>query len=118
MLDDLGDGQAAIDIAIEHGLDEIDAGLAHDPGDAEFVVHDLVDAVKRVFLVHERVQQDAQRPHVLLLAAVRLALQHFGRGVIYADRNVRGMREFLDSGGSGRVGGGGEMGWIGRDGMG
>lgn len=82
MLDHLRDGQALIDIAIQHALDEIDTRLAHDPRDAEFVIDNLVDVVKRVFLVHERVEQDAQGPDVLLFAAVGFALQDFGGCVI------------------------------------
>lgn len=83
VLPDLRDREPLLHVARQHGLDQVDAALAHDPRDAQFVVQDLVDAVEGVFLVHERVQEDAERPHVLLLAAVRLALEDLGRSVIY-----------------------------------
>lgn len=82
MLDHLRNGQAPIDVAIQHGLDEINTGLAHDPRDAEFVIHDLIDAIERVFLVHQRIEQDPQSPDVLLFATVGFPLQDFGRRVV------------------------------------
>ena len=82
---DLTDGQPAIDVAVQHLLDELDVGGRHDPRDAELVVEDLVDAVKGVLLVDERVEEDAEGPDVLLLAAVRLALQDLGGRVVWTD---------------------------------
>ena len=49
------------------------------------MVEDLVDAVKGVLLVDERVEEDAEGPDVLLLAAVGLALENFGGCVICMD---------------------------------
>ena len=49
------------------------------------MVEDLVDAVKGVLLVDERVEEDAEGPDVLLLAAVRLALQDLGGRVVWTD---------------------------------
>ena len=46
------------------------------------MVEDLVDAVKGVLLVDEGVEEDAEGPDVLLLAAVGFALEDFGRGVV------------------------------------
>ena len=46
------------------------------------MVEDLVDAVEGILLVDECVEQDAERPDVLLLALVALALQDFGSGII------------------------------------
>lgn len=51
----LTDRQALIRVSSQHGLDEIDTALAHDPRDAQLVVENLVDAIERIFLVHERV---------------------------------------------------------------
>lgn len=82
MLDHLRNRQAPIDVAVQHRLDKIDTRLAHDPRDAEFVIHDLIDAIERVFLIHQCIEQDAQSPDVLLLAAVGFSLQDFGRRVI------------------------------------
>ena len=78
----LRDTQSAIDIPIQHALDQIDAVLAHDPRDPELMVHDLVDAVKGVFLVDEGIEQDAEGPDVLFFAAVGAALEDFGGGVV------------------------------------
>ncbi len=49
----LRDGQALIDVTIQHRLNEIDRGVAHDPWYPKLAVHDLVDAVEGVFLVDE-----------------------------------------------------------------
>jgi hypothetical protein len=46
------------------------------------VVHDLVDAVEGVLLVDDGVEQNAQRPDVLLFTAVWLACEDFRRGVV------------------------------------
>lgn len=53
------DTDTAIDIAVEHFPDQVDTVLAHDVGDAEVVVHDLVDGVEGVLLVDDGVEQDA-----------------------------------------------------------
>lgn len=82
MFHHLRDSQPLIDIAIQHRSDQLDALLAHDPRHAQLVVHDLVDAVKGVFLVDEGVEEDSQGPDVLFLAAVGFALQDFGGGVV------------------------------------
>ena len=82
MLEDLADGDALLHVAVQHEPDQVDALLAHDPGDAQVVVHDLVNGVEGVFLVDDGVEQDAERPDVLLLAAVRVAREDLGRGVV------------------------------------
>lgn len=46
------------------------------------MVHDLVDAVKGVFLVDEGIEEDAEGPDVLFFAAVGAALEDFGGGVV------------------------------------
>lgn len=84
MIQNLTDSDSLIHVSIQHKPDEVDALLAHDVWHAQVVVHDLVDAVERVLLVHDRVEQDSQRPYVLLLAAVRLASQNFRCSVIYS----------------------------------
>ena len=52
MLHHLRDRMPLIDLPVQHCFDKINAGLAHDPRNAELVVHDLVDAVKGVFFIH------------------------------------------------------------------
>lgn len=47
------------------------------------MVEDLVDVVEWVLLVDDGVEEDAQGPDVLLFAAVGLALQDLGGGVVY-----------------------------------
>jgi hypothetical protein len=83
MLQHLRNADALIDVAVQHSPHQIDARLAHDVRYAQVVVHDLVDAVERVFLVDNCVQQDAQRPHVLFFSAVGFAGENFGSGVVY-----------------------------------
>ena len=82
MLLDLGNGISLIDFTVQHRLDKINRALAHDPGDAKLMIDDLVDAVERVFFVDEGVEQDPQRPDVLLFAAVWDTTQNFGCGII------------------------------------
>jgi hypothetical protein len=70
------------DIAIQHHPDEVDALVANRVRHAQVAVHDLVDAVERVLLIDDGVQQNAQGPDVLLLPAVGLAGEDFGGGVV------------------------------------
>lgn len=83
MIFDLVDGQSAVDVAVQHAFDQVDAVLAHDPRNPELVVQNLIDAVERVLLVHERVEQDSQGPDVLFLAPVRSPLQNLGGSIIW-----------------------------------
>lgn len=46
------------------------------------MVHDLVNAVKGVFLVDESVQENTKGPDVLFFAAVGAALEDFGGRVV------------------------------------
>ena len=86
MLHDLSDSIPLVHLAIEHRLDEIDRGFAHDPRNAQLVVHNLIDAVEWILFVDKGVKQDAKGPDILLLASIRFTLQNFGCGVIlYAD---------------------------------
>jgi len=82
MLPDLRYCEPLLHVAGKHRLDQVDAALAHDPRDAQFMVQDLINAVKRVFLVHESIQQDTERPDILLLATIRLALKDLGCSVV------------------------------------
>lgn len=73
MLEDARDRDPLVDVAVQHTSDEVDVLFTENVGDAQVVVHDLVDAVERVLFVDDRVQEDAQRPYVLLFAAVGAA---------------------------------------------
>ena len=79
---DLADGQSPIDVPIKHLLNQLDIRGRHDPRYAQFVVQYLVNAVKGVFLVDERVEEDAEGPNILFFAAVGFPLEDFGCGVI------------------------------------
>lgn len=72
MLQYFTDSYPLIDIPIEHQSDEIDTRIAHNIRNAQVMIHNLVDAVERVLLVDDCVEEDAQGPDVLLLAAVGL----------------------------------------------
>ena len=82
MVQYLRDTQPPVDVTVEHALDQIDALLAHNPGDSQLMIHDLVDAVEGVLLVDEGVEQDTESPDVLFFAAVGTALEDFGSGII------------------------------------
>ena len=56
MLEHFANGDTTVDVAVEHEPDQIDAGLGHDVGDAQVVVHDLVDAIERVLLIDNSVK--------------------------------------------------------------
>ncbi len=81
--------QSFLNITIQHRLYQLDRRLGHDPGDAEFVVEDLVDAVEGVFFVDEGVEEDSEGPDVLFFAAVGFPLEDFGGGVVWKGRGVR-----------------------------
>ena len=49
------DCDPAGDVSVEHEPNEIDAVLAQDKGDAQVMVHDLVDAVEWVLFVDDGV---------------------------------------------------------------
>lgn len=83
MLEDFSDGQTVVNITVQHFADQVDAGFREgEEGNAEGMVEDLIDVVEWVLLVDNRVQQDAEGPDVLFLAAVGLALEDFGGSVI------------------------------------
>jgi hypothetical protein len=70
-----GDGNAVVDVAVEHRADEVNAIFRErKEGDSEGVVKDLVDAVERVLLVDNGVKKDTQSPDILFLAPIRPAL--------------------------------------------
>lgn len=70
MFFDLINSQSLVNVAVEHGLNEFDAILAHDPGNAELMIENLVDTVKWILLVDKGVKQDAKSPDVLFFATV------------------------------------------------
>jgi hypothetical protein len=76
------DRNSGLHISIQHRAYQIDTVFAHDIWNAQIAVHDLVDAVEWILLVDDGVQQDTECPYVLLFAAVRLAGENFGGGVI------------------------------------
>jgi hypothetical protein len=84
MLEHLGNGQTVVDIAVQHLPNQINAGFREGKeGNAERVVEDLVDVVEWILLVDDGVQQDAQSPDILFLAAVRFTLKDLGGSVVY-----------------------------------
>jgi hypothetical protein len=82
MVEHLCDVVPLLDVPVQHAADEIDALGADGEGHPEVAVHDLIDAVERVLLVDDGVQQDAQCPDILFLATVRLARQDFRSCVV------------------------------------
>lgn len=49
----LGNVVSLFNIAVEHAADKIDTLVAHSEGNSQVSIHDLVDAVKRVFFVND-----------------------------------------------------------------
>lgn len=83
MLQHLANRDPLLDITIEHQPHQIDALLAHNPRHAQIVVHDLVNAIERILLVDDGVQQNAERPYILLFATIGAACEDFGGGVVW-----------------------------------
>ena len=82
MLQHLGDGDAPLDIAIEHQPNQVKILFRHDVRYSQVVVHDLVDGVEGILFIDDCVEEDAECPDVLLLATIRQTTENFGRGVI------------------------------------
>lgn len=84
MLNNFRDRKPIVDIAIQHFANEINAVFGErQKRDAQRVVKDFVNVVERVFFIDNRVQEDAQCPDVLFLAAVRLALENLWGCIIW-----------------------------------
>lgn len=82
VLNNFRDRKPIVDISIQHLANEVDAVFRErQKRDAQRVVKDFVNVVERVFFIDDCVQEDSKCPHVLLLAAVRLALEHL-RGCV------------------------------------
>lgn len=82
MLQHLANRDALLHVPIQHQSDEINAFVAHDVRHSQIVIHNLVDAVEWVLLIDNGVKEDAQRPYILLLAAIWLASEYFRRSII------------------------------------
>ena len=85
---DLFDAQSLLHVPVEHTSYQVNAVVIEgDIWDAQGVVQDFVDTVEGILLVHDRVEEDAEGPYVLLFAAVRLALEDF-RGCVICEERV------------------------------
>jgi hypothetical protein len=73
-----GNRDPLINVSVEHFSNQVNARFGkRDKGYSEGVVEDLINVIERVFLVDDRVEENAQGPHILLFASVRLALKDF-----------------------------------------
>lgn len=82
MVEDILDANTPLHVSVEHLPNEIQAVLAHDVRHAQVVIHNLIDTIERILFVHDRVQEDPQRPDILLFAAVRKPSKDFGCRVV------------------------------------
>jgi hypothetical protein len=83
MLHNFRDRQAVVNIPIKHLPDQINAFLRErQEWYPERMVQDLIDVVEWVLFVDDGVEKDTERPNILLLASVRLALQYFRGGIV------------------------------------
>jgi hypothetical protein len=77
------DRDSLVNIAIQHLADKVNACFGErDKRHAERVVEDFFNVVEWVFLVDDRVEENAQGPHILLFASVGFALKDFGCCVV------------------------------------
>lgn len=93
VLQNLGDIVSLFDVAIQHATDEVDTLITDRVRHTQVAIHDLIDAVERVFLVDDGVEQDAESPYVLLFAIIRFAGKDFRCGVVWGCL-VRRMQAF------------------------
>lgn len=82
MLLNLADCQPPVNIAVQHRFNKINIIFAQNPGYAQFMVEDLIDAIEWVLFIDEGVEQDTECPYVLFLSTVGFALEDFGRCII------------------------------------
>lgn len=82
MLENLRNIVSLFHVAVQHAADEVNALIAHGEGHAEVAVHDFVNAVKGILLVDDCVQENAEGPDILLLAAIWLSCEDFWCGVV------------------------------------
>lgn len=66
-------GDALVDISIEHQPHQVDAGITHNIRYSEIMVHDLVDRVEGIFFVNYGIEKNTKCPDILLFASVGLA---------------------------------------------
>ena len=83
MREDLLNVKPLRNIPVQHLANQINAVVAEGIRHPQVAIHDLVNAVKGVLLINDGVEQDAECPDILLLAAVGLACENFRGGVIY-----------------------------------
>lgn len=82
MLQDLVDVISLLDVAIQHAADEVDTLVTDCVRHTQVAIHDFINAVERVLLVDDGVEQDAESPYVLLFAIIRFAGKDFRCGVV------------------------------------
>lgn len=98
VLEHLGNGQTVVNVAVQHLPDQINAGFREGKeGNAEGVVEDLIDIVEWILLVDDCVQQDAQRPNVLFLAAVGFTLEDLGGSIVCTKKVSPGLSNSICS---------------------
>lgn len=81
MVDDLVNIVSLGYVSIQHAPDEINTFIADGVRYPQITIHYLVDTVKWVLLVDDRIQQDSQCPDILLFATIGSARKDF-RGCI------------------------------------
>lgn len=68
-------GESVVNVAIEHRADEVNAIFRErKEGNAEGLVKDLINVVKRVLFVDNGIKENTESPDVLFLASIRPAL--------------------------------------------
>lgn len=71
MLQDCLNTNSSLHISVEHLSDQVQIIVAHDVRYTQVVVHNLVDAIERIFFVHDGIQKNSKSPNVLLFASIR-----------------------------------------------
>jgi hypothetical protein len=82
MLENLVDVVSLRQIPVKHLADKVDALVADRVRYPQVAIHDLVDAVEGILLVYNSIEENAEGPHILLLASVWLSGKNFGGCVV------------------------------------
>lgn len=84
MLHNFRDGQAVINISIQHPSNKVYTVFRErQEGNSKGMIEDFIDIVERILFVNNRIEKDSQGPDILLFPSVRFALKDFRRCIVF-----------------------------------
>jgi hypothetical protein len=73
-------------VPIQHATNKVNTLWADCERHSKVSIHDLIDAVERILLVDDGVEQDAQCPDILFLPTIRFTSKNLGSRIICSSR--------------------------------